>query len=203
MTKESAKPTVILICGYARAGKDTLARGIAQNCKFGGVVHRNFADALKESTNMFFEELGLDVNFYDESFKIKHRDVLVSFGKAARSFCKDIFAMSFVEFVQTCVTKNVYINELQYACSKMPPVICSDWRYANEFNYVFNALKDSHRIITVRVDTIGLLPANDEEMTSLAELLRECPLDYSFEFQPNSKDDILGTGASLAESLGL
>ena len=54
-----AAPTLVLIAGYARAGKDTLASGILEWSQR-PAEHINFADALKEAANHYMDYLGLD-----------------------------------------------------------------------------------------------------------------------------------------------
>ena len=54
-----APPTLVLIAGFARAGKDTLANGLLE-WSTRPAEHINFADALKEAGNHFLDYLQLD-----------------------------------------------------------------------------------------------------------------------------------------------
>ena len=184
--------TVVLITGYARSGKDTLARGMMQAAKDVGVIeHLNFADSLKMGLNEMlavFGQLSSDANFFDERFKSQHRDVLVAAGRFARSLDRNVFA-------------SVFCNRIKDGFNDS--VICSDWRYLNELQVVRNDLGATHRIVTVRVNTVGIEAANEEEGLSIGEITREVPIDYDYTFMPNSKTHIEAEGRELARRLGL
>ena len=90
-------PTLVLIAGYARAGKDTLASGILEWSQR-PAEHINFADALKEAANHYMDYLGLDGDFFKEDFKVDNRDFLVHAGKFARRMDRDVFARHFANW---------------------------------------------------------------------------------------------------------
>jgi hypothetical protein len=199
-----SKPTLILITGYARAGKDCLAEGI-----MGGIgpstawAHkRNMADTLKESCNLFLESLNLDGfrehdgppnDFFHESFKVRNRHFLVQAGTFARSIDRDVFAAA---FARKC---------LSFAADGPGVVVCSDWRYLNELRFAQRWLEtvNGWRIVTVRIDTSGNQPANEEEGMSIAEITREVAIDVSFTFAPDRSQLIKAEGRNLARQLGL
>ena len=184
--------TIVLITGYARSGKDTLARGMMQVAKESSDIHQlNFADALKNGLNGMlasFDQLTDESNFFDDRFKSKHRDVMVAAGRFARSLDRNVFANVFCK----------HIKDYGYSTT-----ICSDWRYLNEFLVVRNDFYATHRIITVRVNTVGIEAANEEEGKSIGEITREIPIDCDYTFMPNSKTHIEAEGRELARRLGL
>ena len=74
-----APPTLVLVSGFARAGKDTLASGLLE-WSTRSAEHINFADALKEACNQYLDYLQLDGDFFREDFKVEHRKFLVDAG---------------------------------------------------------------------------------------------------------------------------
>ena len=194
-TSEPAR-TLILITGYARAGKDTLADGLVKEAKH--PVHRfNFADTLKIACDNYIEQLGLAGSFYDEDFKVRHRSFLVAAGAFARSIDCDVFASAFVAECDTWASSHAIIGEPM-------TVICSDWRYMNELRIPDSTLGlCGWRIITVHVTTSNVEAANEEEGKSIGEIIRQAPLGYSYYFAPNSKAAIQTEGRMLARTLGI
>lgn len=191
-------PTLILITGYARSGKDTLAEGIMSGIspKTGWALKLNFADALKESSNDFIRSLGLDadgIDFFDETFKVRNRSFLVAAGTFARSIDRDVFAKRFVD---KC---------LSFAGSHGPGVVvCSDWRYMNELRVCQDWLiRAGWNIVTVEISTAGLTPANEEEGLSIAEIIRQHSPALSLMFQPDRAQLIKAEGKNLARQIGL
>lgn len=202
-----SEPVVILISGYARAGKDTLADAIIALVKRHhpcGVAGKHpFARALKDAANEFLVHLNLfpevDGNdFHNETFKAKHRAALVEMGRVARSINLDVFAEKTAYDID-----DSYIDDCIY--SEGPHIyIIPDWRYLNEHKVVEGHLKlNGFRVVSVRVDTEGVLPANDEELQSLAEIRRNMAVDYELNFRPNSKDAIERAGHDICYMLGL
>ena len=91
MAITEGRPTLVMIAGFSRAGKDTLANGLMEWSER-RAYKVNFADPLKECANAMLSYLHLEGDFFNEEFKIKHRDFLVSTGKFARSLNQDVFA---------------------------------------------------------------------------------------------------------------
>lgn len=193
------QPTLILITGFARSGKDTLAEGIvAGRSDKNPILRRNFADSLKNAANNFLGELGLlgeFVNFHDETFKSRHRDMLVALGAGARSINKSVFADIFAD---DCVRFQA-LNPDRPAV-----VIASDWRYINELYVARGRLAEiGWRIVTVMVQTSGVDAANQEEGLSIGQITREVSTDYSYAFRPQSAYQIHVEGKQLAGKLGI
>jgi hypothetical protein len=196
------QPTLVLISGYARAGKDTLADGIiAGSSGSHRILRRNFADSLKLAGNNFLSDVGLyvenTVDFKCETFKIRHRDMLVALGAGARSINASVFADL---FVNACME-----FEIESADEGKPPlVLCSDFRYLNELRIPQARLAGlGWRIITVMVETAGVIPANEEEGVSIGQIVREVPVDFSYAFRPNSGHKVYAEGKQLAGRLGV
>lgn len=187
-----ASPTVILVSGFARAGKDTLAEGIIDGAT-SSCARDAFAHALKTAADNYLNDLDLldyssGQSFTDDHFKAANRDILVTLGRFARSLDQDVFAR---------VTAHK-------AAHRNAHTIIPDWRYLNEYR-VMHAFAEQHdlRLVTVRVDTAGIGPANEEELQSLAAIRRAMPCDFEFTFAPDSRRTILAEGKHLAQMLGL
>lgn len=186
-----APPTLVLIAGYARAGKDTLASGILEWSKRPS-RKTNFADSLKDAANDFLWSLNLEGNFHNEKFKVENRDFLVAAGRLARSRDVDIFAKNLA-----------YYAPIQQSPDSLAPetVVCSDLRYSNEIRVCQDILWDlGWRVRTVYVATAGIGPANDEEFRSLCEMREAHTFDQEYVFAQNQRHAIIEEGRRLALS---
>lgn len=190
---------VILITGYARAGKDTLAEGIMLSATI-PTYHVNFADSLKQACDQYMQILeiggsGSTKTFRNESFKIKHRNFLVSAGVFARSLDRDVFAFA---LCRECKRLSKHHDGKDLA------IICSDWRYSNEYGIINEILgRDGWNVFTIQINTFGIEAANEEEGKSIGEIVRSFPININYSFKPNSKQAILNEGKSLARQLGI
>ena len=186
-----AAPTLVLISGFARAGKDTLASGLLE-WSTRPAEHINFADALKEAGNHFMDYLGLEGNFMAEDFKCENRDALVAMGRFARRLDKDVFARHFANWVPV----------MKHHDSVSPEtVVCSDWRYINELRVCQDILwEKGWKVRTVYVSTAGVGPANEEELDSIAEIRASHSFDQEYIFKPNARQQIMSEGRILAKS---
>lgn len=195
-----AQPTLILITGYARSGKDTLAEGLVRGASGAfPILRRNYADSLKAAANTFLQEVGIFnefVNFNNEAFKTKHRDILVALGAGARSVNASVFADILVE---DCLA-----FEADQRDGRPPVVITSDWRYLNELYVARGRLEElGWRIVTVMVQTGGIEAANQEEGLSIGEIVRNIAPDYTYAFRPQSAYQIHVEGKQLAAKLAI
>ena len=186
-----AAPTLVLISGFARAGKDTLATGLLE-WSTRAAEHINYADALKEAGNHFMDYLGLDGNFLNEDFKVENRDALVHFGKFARRLDKDVFARHLANWCPV----------MKHPDQPSPEtVVTSDWRYINELRVCQDILWErGWKVRTVYVSTTGVGPANDEELDSIAEIRASHSFDQEYIFKPNARQQIMNEGRLLAKS---
>lgn len=186
-----SSPTLILIAGYARAGKDTLATGILEWARRPS-RKQNFADYLKDAGNDFLMSLNLEGSFHDERFKCEHRDFLVAAGRLARSINVDIFAENLANFCPIQMTPDELAPET---------VVCSDWRYINELEVCQEVLTDlGWKVRTIYVSTAGVGPANSEELDSIMAVREKHEFDLELTFSPNSRNAIMTEGRYIARS---
>ena len=211
MTTQPPPPskTVILVSGFARAGKDTFADGLLDrveqrrfNRPYDSRVldfyKTSFAAPLKSAANEYLKstdqldsQAGLD--FFDEQFKATNREVLVALGRMSRSLNRNIFA----ELTANRIARRDFWN------TRDQVVVVPDWRYINELKVLTDILTPlGWRILTVRIDTQGVEPANDEELQSLGEIRREVAVDFEYRFAFNSRDTVVDEGRNLADRLG-
>ena len=162
-------PTVILVTGYARAGKDTFAAAVLDLIP--GARKVAFADELKAASNLFLERLGLHgkADLTTDQDKTRFRDFLVAGGKMARAIEKDVFAR--------IAAQTAFHNLLAGRVVVMP-----DWRYRNELEAVQTKCAP-YRIITVKLHRFDSGPANDEEYLHLREIESICRLDREAAFK--------------------
>jgi|APGre2960657404_1045060.scaffolds.fasta_scaffold28570_3 hypothetical protein len=190
---------VVLVSGYARAGKNTFAEGMIRKArKFDGLlIETSFAAELKSAANAYLEELDTltpSTDFFEESFKNKYRNALVELGRMSRDIDKDIFAKRVAN----------RILDMSDLYGRDVPFVVTDWRYLNEYRFLRDRLEPrGFRVVTVRIDTAGILPSNDEELHSLAEIRRNMAPDKEFVFAPNNRDAIIAEGERFAAELGL
>ena len=182
-----APQTIVLLSGYARSGKDTFAEGMT---RYSNAIKRiAYADALKDAGNEFALMLGLNANFHEENFKTANRDTLVAMGRFARSLHKDVF---------------VY-NLTETAKRERGHVVVPDCRYLNETIVTRQIMGEIRewRVVHLHIETEGVGPANDEEATSIREMLEGVIPDQTYVFKPNSAVTIREVGASVAKHLQL
>lgn len=155
------KPTVFLITGYARAGKDTLASAIAEALACETYA---FADTLKDAVNRYFTALGIEsVNVHETQDKVRFRELLVAAGRAARSVDCNVFADH--------VALDCHLALMRGKCA-----VVSDWRYVNEHERLV-AKVGRERVVTIHVDRQGLGPANEEEAATLEAIFGTVTID--------------------------
>jgi tRNA uridine 5-carbamoylmethylation protein Kti12 len=164
------KPTVFLITGYARAGKDTAANAIAD---FLGCDTHAFADKLKDSVNRYFTSLGIEaVNVHETADKVRFRELLVAAGRAARSVDRNVFADH--------VALDCHLALMRGKCA-----VVSDWRYANEHERIV-AKVGRERVVTIMVNRHACEAANQEEQDSIDEIVARNMVNHSGFFMPGA-----------------
>ena len=184
-------PTLVLVSGFARTGKTTLASGLLE-WSTRPAEHINMADSLKEAGNHFLDYLGLEGDFMSEQFKVENRDALVAMGRFARRLDKDVFARHFANWCPVMKHHDQVAPET---------VVCSDWRYINELRVCQDILwEKGWKVRTVYVSTAGVGPANDEELDSIAEIRAAHLFDQEYIFKPNARQQIMSEGRILAKS---
>jgi hypothetical protein len=188
--------TVVLITGYARAGKDTLGDAIASVNPVNS-VKISFASLLKDRCDWFLNMNGLgggkhdEFSFHNEKFKIQNRHFLESAGTLIRSINPEFFVNAVVAVCKQIESPNKSMN-----------VIVSDWRYMNELRVIENELK-GWRVIKLSINTAGVQPASESEARSVGEIIRNATFDREVWFVPDSASKIRSEGISIALSLGL
>lgn len=152
--------TIILISGYARSGKDTLAKHLIGYSRTES-ARVSFATPLKRAVQLSLKELGLghiDAFTEDPALKALLRPVFVEVGKAARAIDKDVFV------------KAAWKDICDLASGKELLVV-PDLRYSNEielFRKWGEGVGDT--VKHIHIDRIGNLAANDEEYNSVRAL---------------------------------
>jgi hypothetical protein len=182
-----APQTIVLLSGYARSGKDTFAEGMT---RYSNAIKRiAYADALKDAANEYARNLGLSVNFHEETFKAQHRDTLVAMGRFARSIHRDVFVFNLTEA----------------ANRERGHVVVTDCRYLNETIVTKQIMGEVRgwRVVHLHIETEGVGPANDEEASSIREMLEGVIPDQTYVFKPNTAVTIREVGASVAKHLQL
>jgi hypothetical protein len=188
------KRTLVLICGYARAGKDTLGSGILEWSEH-NAEKINFADELKDCANYLLDCLGIQGNFHDDNFKSSNRDFLVSLGTFARSKNPAVFA----EIMAQTVAQG-YDDEGML----VDTVVCTDWRYLNELIVCQKVLIPlGWRVRTVYISTTGISAANPEEANSICEIRDVVRFDQEYHFDANHRHAIMSEGRMLAKQWNL
>ena len=118
---------VILVTGYARAGKDTFAAGLRSCCP--SLVRVQFSSPLKRAANLAFESFGQQVDFFDDSIKEqpRYREGLLAIGKAATERQTGVFAEAALADV---------IRFLDQGYN----VVLTDWRRPIEYEVIRSGL---------------------------------------------------------------
>jgi hypothetical protein len=188
------KPVIVLLTGYARAGKDTFADGFeAANTGDSSRVNRmSFANSLKAALGYAVEPFFPNLSYFNEQAKIEDRALLVEFGRAMRRRDRDVFARSLVDIIERGMEFGLYTN-----------AIVTDCRYLNEFLYIKEKLSHHFRVVTVYIETTGVGPANEEEGLSIGEMFREVAFDHQFYFRQNDSEGIRQEGARIAALYGI
>jgi hypothetical protein len=191
---DQIRPALILVCGFARAGKDTLADGL-QAGAINGAVKVSFADPLKVSANQAIRDIigpGWDIpGFKDEAFKVKNRALLVELGKACRAIHQDCFVELALEQAAEHIAAGL-------------TVIITDVRYSNELSRCATwAEMRGVPLYTLLIHTDGIEAANEEERTNFDLLLvRSSTSSIGWtdrsRWQPGSAEQIKRHGRGLA-----
>lgn len=175
---------LVLVCGFARAGKDTFAKGIIAGAKDAKRVA--YADALKYALEGAAHQVGLQVDYFSDADKLQDRDLLVEFGRAMRRRDKDVFAKA--------IGNNVAdLTEGQ-------TLVVSDWRYLNEYDAA-KTFCDMYgvKLHTVRIVRHGWKAANDEEAMSLVEIMEAVPFDETIYATSGDEEGVLLHGHRIAK----
>ena len=155
---------IILISGFARSGKDTLANGLVKEFAKADkeAVVTKFAIALKRALQLALNDVGLghiDVFTEDTAEKEILRPLLVEFGKYCRAKDKNVFVNRTLKDVDAMLKQG------------KDAVVISDCRYLNEAKlvraYGANELVEVDRF---HIERRNNKAANDEEANSIAHM---------------------------------
>ena len=191
---DQIRPALILVCGFARAGKDTLADGL-QAGAINGAVKVSFAEPLKRKADQAIRDIiGPGVKFpgfSDEAFKVANRALLVELGKTCRAIRQDCFV-------------ELALDSICAPLSQGKTVIITDVRYSNELQRCADwAALRGVPLYTLLIYTDGIEAANEEEQTNFDLLLvRSATSSIGWtdrsRWKPGSADAIKRHGRGLA-----
>jgi hypothetical protein len=175
---------LILVCGFARSGKDTFAKGIRARAT--DAIRFAYADKLKRALEVAANELGIKVDYNDDAEKAIDRPLFVEFGKAMRRRNKQVFAR---------ILENAIIN-----LRAEQSIVVTDWRYLNEYEVAKEICdKWSVKLHTVHVVRHGWKAANDEEEMNLNEILAAVPMDETHFATSGDEESVLLAGIRTAK----
>ena len=148
---------IVGLCGYARAGKDTVAQALVDR----GWARVGFADALKADLEA---AIGKPFAAMPATEKELWRPTMVAYGEARRRQWADYWIARAVDTIQN-----------RYAPSH--PIVITDVRYVNELDWIRRC---GGVVLYVERE---LLPANSEEEMSIRKCLdRIYPVDWLYNF---------------------
>lgn len=187
---------IILISGYARSGKDSLANALLD--EFGKVQKEatvtKFANALKAAVQLALNELGLGhIDAFTEDPKLKAllRPLFVEVGKAARAIDKDVFVKRTLKDVGALLEQG------------KEAVMISDCRYLNEAQLVRRFCGERGIYVSrLHITRIGTQAANEEEEQSLKELNRHDHGEDGWHFQEGDTAGIKAWAKRLVRPWG-
>jgi len=158
------QPTVILVAGYARTGKDTFANAVLDLVT--GARKVSFADELKNAGNLFLERLNLHgkADLRTEADKVRFREFLVAGGRMARALDANVFAD-----IAASTARNLLLAGRV--------VVMPDWRYRNELVAV-QTICAPFKVVTVRLHREDTGAANEEEAGSMSLIEDTCRIDH-------------------------
>lgn len=183
---------IILISGFARSGKDTLADALKRRLQHVAPATTKFALPLREALAKALKELGLHhVNVWteDPAEKALLRPLLKEFGRYCRRLDKDVFVKATLQ------------NVAALHVAGWRTVLIPDCRYLNEAQLV-RAWGHEREIAVHRLHIVrsGNEAANDEEEQSIAELQLGDKADATSTFAAGDVDGIDLWAASLCRS---
>ena len=156
---------LVLLCGYKRCGKDTVASYLSQNYNFN---HLKISYLLKKTLKVLFNftDEQLEGNLkesIDDNWKITPRDAMKFIGT-------DIFQFNIQKLIPE-IGRNFWIKGL---CEKINndfkdnnnKIAISDLRFIHELDYIYNNIH-THDIIIVKIMRDGLII--QENVTDITE----------------------------------
>jgi hypothetical protein len=158
-----SQKAIVLVSGYAQAGKDTFANAVVHNLVGREPNTFKFAEALREALAYALGVLRIERSVWTEikEEKDKLRPVLVELGEYARGYDEDVFANFLADEIETAFT--AFTTDV---------ALVTDLRYHNE-HQILKALatRRGWQFYWVHIVREGNLPANDKERASVTRLL--------------------------------
>ena len=179
---------IVMVSGYARAGKDTFADGFigaGEDMAF-PAFRLKHADELKHAAHAALIHLGFSpatINMFTEDSEKKSalRPLLVALGEYARRLNPDVFVDKVIERI--------------HALPGHALVVVPDLRYLNEWTRM--SVEFGHENVThVRVRRAGNQPANAEEQRSLDELWEKTPVHMELHCHDGEVTALMWAGRS-------
>jgi len=175
----------VFICGFARSGKDTFAKGMIAGAK-NPIDKMAIADSLKEALRVAAADVGINVNYGREEDKLLDRPLLVEFGKAMRRRDPDVFIRT------ACLNLHHMVDNHTY--------LITDGRYLNEFKVLERVCKILNiKLHAVRIVRHGWQAANEEEGTSMQELTEGVAFDETINATSGDEEGVLLAGIRTAK----
>ena len=193
---------IIAISGYARSGKDTLARNLALEWgkhEQADFIVFKFADTLRKSLKDAFRTAGLayvDPWTEDAEMKKAIRPLLVEFGAYCRTINRDVWVNATLKEIE---------RSMEAANTPLIPII-SDLRYFNEIQRVESWAKNlkTPRIVWhLHIEREDVVAANEEERRSVSELLMGHSPTFCETFKPGDIDGIADWAKRLVRPWGV
>jgi len=167
-------PIVILLSGWAGAGKDAAASLLADEMSFERLA---FADALKEDVS-HATGLPLDL-FHNHSLKDQPiigsktpRDLLLSHGATARAVDPDIYVRKIASHIQLALTE-----QKERFLQSEPRFVISDWRYLREMTFLRNTFGNHIRLVCGRINRDSVKPSQDPSEHELDDAFVDFTID--------------------------
>lgn len=166
------KHVIIPICGFARAGKDTLADAIFDHLEVSepsySVITLKFADELKKDMEKAMAAAGVRIDAFTEDDEQKRilRPMLVAYGEYRRRLDPDVWVKKLMKQIA------VWVNEtLPETDSTGSVILIPDLRYLNEYEKLEELCqKRGWAFVPIYIERHGNLPANDSEAESIAQM---------------------------------
>lgn len=193
---------IIAISGYARSGKDTLAKHLALEWgkhEQADFIVFKFADTLRQSLKHAFVTAGLDyVDPWTEDAEMKKniRPLLVEFGAYCRTVNRDVWVNATLANIE---------RSIEDAYTPLIPII-SDLRYLNEIQRVESwakNLKKPRVVWHLHIEREDVVAANEEERRSVSELLVGHSPTFCETFKPGDVDGIAYWAKRLVRPWGV
>lgn len=158
-------PQILLVTGYARAGKDTFANAIKAQSTTPFATER-FSAPVKDAANQAFRSLGIDLDLHEDAVKEVdvYRNMLLAIGNAAVKADVGCMARVVAKKVEAHVRAGYH-------------VIVPDWRRTSEAKVLLqhledNGLADLVRVRPVCVQRYGLMASSPWEQDNVDAILK-------------------------------